>query len=69
MQGRIHRYKRPDNDTLKRELAPERYHIMVENGTEYPFSNKYWDFGGEGVYVEAITGEPLFSSRDKLVSS
>jgi peptide methionine sulfoxide reductase msrA/msrB len=69
MQGRIHRYKRPDNDTLKRELAPERYHIMVENGTEYPFSNKYWDFGGEGVYVDAITGEPLFSSRDKLVSS
>lgn len=68
MQGRIHRYKRPDNSRLKEELSPEQYEIMVEAGTERPFSSKYWNEGDDGIYVDAITGEPLFSSCDKFTS-
>ncbi len=57
-----------DDADLKKLLTPEQYRIMVENGTEYPFRNAYWDHKEAGIYVDAISGEPLFSSDDKFDS-
>jgi methionine-R-sulfoxide reductase len=57
-----------DEDELKKILTPEQYRIMVENGTERPFHNSYWDHHEDGIYVDAITGVPLFSSEDKFDS-
>ncbi|RCH55257.1 peptide-methionine (R)-S-oxide reductase [Mucilaginibacter hurinus] len=52
----------------KKKLTPEQYHIMVEQGTEPPFKNAYFDNHETGVYVSAATGEVLFSSADKYDS-
>ena len=57
-----------DEAELKKLLTPEQYRIMVENGTEAPFRNQYWDNHEEGIYVDAISGKPLFSSEDKFDS-
>ena len=57
-----------DETELQRLLTPEQYRIMRENGTERPFHNAYWDNHEPGIYVDAISGEPLFSSRDKFDS-
>ncbi len=53
---------------LKKRLTPEQYHVTKENGTEPPFRNEYWDNHKDGIYVDRISGEPLFSSRDKFES-
>lgn len=59
----------PSNDEeLKKLLTPEQYRIMRQNGTEAPFKNAYWDNHEEGIYVDAISGVPLFSSKDKFES-
>lgn len=52
----------------KKELTPEQYHIMVEDGTEPAFNNAYYDNHKKGIYVSAATGEPLFSSDTKFDS-
>lgn len=57
-----------DEAELRKLLTPEQYQIMVENGTERPFQNAYWDHHEEGIYVDAISGDPLFSSEDKFDS-
>ena len=57
-----------DENELRKLLTPEQYRIMVENGTERPFHNEFWDNHEEGIYVDAISGEPLFSSTDKFDS-
>ncbi|QDK36769.1 peptide-methionine (R)-S-oxide reductase MsrB [Bdellovibrio sp. NC01] len=57
-----------DEAELRKLLTPEQYRIMVENGTEAPFRNAYWDNHEEGIYVDAISGVPLFSSEDKFDS-
>lgn len=57
-----------DENELKKLLTPEQYRIMVENGTERPFHNAYWDHHEQGIYVDAISGTPLFSSEDKFDS-
>ncbi|MFM6929313.1 MAG: peptide-methionine (R)-S-oxide reductase MsrB [Bdellovibrio sp.] len=57
-----------DEAELKKLLTPEQYQIMVQNGTEAPFKNTYWDHHEVGIYVDAISGEPLFSSSDKFDS-
>lgn len=57
-----------DEEELRKLLTPEQYRIMVENGTERPFANAYWDNHEPGVYVDAISGVPLFSSEDKFDS-
>src|SRR3989338_1267026 len=49
-------------------LSPEQYRIMRQNGTEPPFNNKYWDNKQPGIYVDATSGEPLFSSSSKFDS-
>jgi methionine-R-sulfoxide reductase len=57
-----------DDKELRKLLTPEQYRIMVENGTERPFQNAYWDNHEPGIYVDAISGTPLFSSDDKFDS-
>ena len=53
---------------LRKKLTPEQYHVTRENGTEAPFRNEYWNNHKEGIYVDVISGEPLFSSTDKFES-
>jgi len=61
--------KLPANDAeLRKILTPEQYRVMRENGTETPFENAFWNNKKPGLYVDAITGEPLFSSTDKFDS-
>ncbi|MDD2770137.1 MAG: peptide-methionine (R)-S-oxide reductase MsrB [Methylococcus sp.] len=62
------RFKRPTQEELRRRLSPEQYHVARENGTERPFHNPYWDNHRDGIYVDIVSGEPLFSSRDKFDS-
>jgi methionine-R-sulfoxide reductase len=59
----------PESDeALRKRLTPEQYRIMKENGTERPFANEYWNNKKPGIYVDRISGEPLFSSVDKFDS-
>ncbi len=53
---------------LKSKLTPLQYNVTQKNGTEPPFQNEYWDNKREGIYVDIVSGEPLFSSRDKFDS-
>jgi methionine-R-sulfoxide reductase len=53
---------------LKQQLTPEQYHVTKENGTEPPFRNAYWNNHQAGIYVDVISGEPLFTSKDKFDS-
>lgn len=53
---------------LRKILTPEQYRIMRQNGTEAPFENAFWNNKKPGIYVDVITGEPLFSSKDKFDS-
>jgi len=56
----------PDDVTLRRRLKPEQYRVVRENGTETAFQNEFWENQRAGIYVDVITGEPLFSSVDKF---
>ncbi|MFU8793247.1 MAG: peptide-methionine (R)-S-oxide reductase MsrB [Acholeplasmataceae bacterium] len=55
-------------EALKERLTPLQFHVTQENGTEPPFQNEFHDFKGEGIYVDIVSGEPLFSSKDKFDS-
>jgi len=61
-------YKKPDDATLKKRLTSLQYEVTQRNGTETPFQNEYWDNHKEGIYVDIVSGEPLFSSLDKFDS-
>jgi len=61
-------YEKPDPETLKEQLTRMQYHVTQEDGTERPFANIYDDHFEPGIYVDIVTGEPLFSSRDKYAS-
>lgn len=63
------KYTKKEKEELKKVLTEEEYYVTQENGTERPFTNEYWDFNGEGIYVDITTGEPLFTSKDKFYSS
>ena len=56
---------RKNEDALK-ALSPEQFHVTQESGTERPFTGEYWDHFADGIYVDIVSGEPLFSSRDKF---
>src|SRR5919201_3787359 len=58
----------PADAELRRQLSKDQYHVTRECGTETPFHNAYWDNHKSGIYVDIITGEPLFSSLDKFES-
>ncbi len=53
---------------LKQRLTPIQYHVTQENGTEPPFQNEFWNEKREGLYVDVVSGKPLFSSQDKFDS-
>ncbi len=59
-------HKNPE--TVSR-LSPEQYRVTQRNGTEQPFANAYWDNKEPGIYVDIVSGEPLFASIDKFGSS
>ena len=61
-------YTRPDDAQLRNMLTPLQYRVTRQEGTEPPFDNEYWNNKEEGIYVDVISGEPLFSSRDKFDS-
>ena len=61
-------FKRPSVQDLESELTKEQFYVTQENGTERPFRNDYWDNKKEGIYVDVVSGEPLFSSLDKYDS-
>lgn len=61
-------YQKPPKEELKEILTPLQYQVTQENGTERPFQNGYWDNKKEGIYVDIVSGEPLFSSTDKFDS-
>ncbi len=61
-------YKVPDDATLRRELTPLQYEVARRNGTEPAFQNEYWNNHESGIYVDIVSGEPVFSSTDKFDS-
>jgi peptide methionine sulfoxide reductase msrA/msrB len=61
-------YTKPDDATLRKKLNPMQYEVTQQEGTEPPFQNEYWNNKGEGIYVDIVSGEPLFSSKDKFDS-
>jgi peptide methionine sulfoxide reductase msrA/msrB len=61
-------FTKPTDDVLKRTLTPEQYKVTQEDDTERAFQNEYWDNHEEGIYVDVVSGEPLFSSTDKFDS-
>jgi len=61
-------YKKPSKEELKEKLTPLQYNVTQACGTEPAFKNEYWDNKREGIYVDIVSGEPLFSSLDKFDS-
>jgi len=61
-------YEKPADDELRRRLTPRQYDVTQKEGTEPAFHNEYWDNKEPGIYVDVVSGEPLFSSRDKFDS-
>jgi methionine-R-sulfoxide reductase len=64
----INKYHKISKEELKKKLTPLQYKVTQENGTEKPFDNEYWNNKGEGIYIDIVSGEPLFSSLDKYDS-
>ncbi len=61
-------WKKPSAEELKQQLSPLQYNVTQQNGTEKPFANAFWNEKRAGIYVDVVSGEPLFSSRDKFDS-
>ena len=61
-------FTKPSGAELRQVLTPVQYDVTQKDGTERPFSNEYWDNKEEGIYVDVVSGEPLFSSTDKFKS-
>lgn len=62
------KYPLPTEEKIKAELSSTQYRVTRENATERPYSSPYWQSDKRGLYVDAVTGEPLFSSKDKFTS-
>ncbi len=60
--------RKPNDAELMAKLTPMQYEVTQRDGTEPPFANEYWDEHRDGIYVDVVSGEPLFSSRDKFDS-
>lgn len=67
-EGFWQHFTRPSDKELRKQLDALQYRVTQENGTEPPFQNIFWDNHKEGIYVDIVSGEPLFSSRDKFDS-
>jgi peptide-methionine (R)-S-oxide reductase len=59
-------YTKPSPEEVRQRLTPEPYHVTQEEGTERPFANEFWNNDHPGLYVDVVSGEPLFSSLDKF---
>ena len=66
--ARAHAFVKPSDDALREKLTSEQYRVTQHEGTEPPFRNAYWDEHRAGLYVDVVSGEPLFSSLDKFDS-
>lgn len=62
-------FKKPTEEELKKILTPEQFQVTQGCGTEPPFRNAYWNHKEDGIYVDIVTGEPLFSSKHKFDST
>ena len=62
-------FQKPSDSELKEMLTEEQYDVTQREGTEPPFQNAYWDEHRDGIYVDIVSGEPLFNSKDKFDSS
>ncbi len=67
-KGETKVYAKPDPDELREKLTPLQWNVTQEEGTEPPFRNEYWDNKEAGIYVDLVSGEPLFSSLEKYKS-
>ena len=65
---KVDTFSKPSDEVLRKLLTPLQYQVTQENGTEPAFNNLYWNNHEEGIYVDIVTGEPLFSSKDKFDS-
>lgn len=65
---RVADFQRPADDELRHRLTDLQYQVTQQEGTERPFQNEFWDEKRDGLYVDIVSGEPLFSSRDKFDS-
>ncbi len=66
--GEMKEFTKPADETLKKRLTPLQYEVTQKEGTEPAFRNEYWDNKKPGIYVDVVSGEPLFSSLDKYDS-
>jgi peptide methionine sulfoxide reductase msrA/msrB len=66
--SRWQQFKKPQHEDLKKMLSEEEFDVTQACGTEPPFRNAYWDEHRPGIYVDRVSGEPLFSSADKFDS-
>ncbi len=62
------KYKKPSDDIIREKLSQLQYEVTQNEGTERPFNNEYWDEKRAGIYVDIVSGEPLFSSTHKYKS-
>lgn len=62
------KFKKPTTEELKKKLTPLQYDVTQNEGTETPFKNDFFDNHKDGIYVDIVSGEPLFSSQDKFES-
>ena len=67
-EGHDKGFVKPSQEELKKKLTPMQYNVTQKNGTEPAFRNEYWNNKKEGIYVDIVSGEPLFSSVDKYDS-
>ncbi|MCU0415096.1 MAG: peptide-methionine (R)-S-oxide reductase MsrB, partial [Ignavibacteriaceae bacterium] len=68
MDSSGNKYQKPSDEELKKMLTDEQYKVTQCEGTEFAFRNEYWDNKKAGIYVDVVSGEPLFSSKDKFDS-
>lgn len=68
MNSSDNKYQKPSDEELKKMLTDEQYKVTQCEGTEFAFKNEYWDNKKAGIYVDIVSGEPLFSSKDKFDS-
>jgi methionine-R-sulfoxide reductase len=68
MKGWNGNFQKPSDAELKKKLTPIQYDVTQHAGTERPFQNEYWNNHEAGIYVDVVSGEPLFSSLDKFES-
>ncbi len=61
-------YAKPKSDELRKTLSPMQYRVTQQDGTEPAFRNEFWDNKQQGIYVDVVSGEPLFSSKEKFDS-